>query len=76
LSSSAISFFILYCSYWALSIIKSHNIQSNKMHSIVFRYSMLQYLVNQFSPTIYTCFQLFYITISCKSINQQTYKVL
>jgi hypothetical protein len=37
----------LCCSYRALLIIKSHNIQSNKMHSVVSRYFMLQYLVDQ-----------------------------
>jgi hypothetical protein len=38
---------ISYCSYRALSIIKSHNIQRNKTHCIVSRYSILQYLVSQ-----------------------------
>jgi hypothetical protein len=31
---------------YEISIINSHNIQSNKMHCIVLRYSILQYLVN------------------------------
>jgi hypothetical protein len=34
-------------SYRALPMIKSRNIQSNKIQSIVLRYSILQYLVDQ-----------------------------
>jgi hypothetical protein len=34
---------IYYNVHRALSIIKSHNTQSNTMHSIVFSYSILQY---------------------------------
>jgi hypothetical protein len=49
--------FILYCSYRALLTMNSHNIQSNKMHSIGFRYSVLQYLVNP------TCFELRFLNI-------------
>jgi hypothetical protein len=46
-NSNLILVVFIYCSYRALSVTESHYVQSNKTHCIVFRYSILQYLVNQ-----------------------------